>query len=93
MSSRLGPQRRILEQLLEEGRDQGVYSVAVALVGLKGDLLWQVATGRVSRDPDSPPATPATIFDLASLHQAPGHHDGPHASKGPGTSQPGDPAG
>ena len=67
MSSRLGPQRRILEQLLEEGRDQGVYSAAVALVGLKGDLLWQAATGRVSRDPDSPPATPATIFDLASL--------------------------
>ena len=56
-----------LADLLEQGRDEGVFTAAVALVGLHGELHWQGAAGRVSRDPDSPPATPDTIFDLASL--------------------------
>jgi CubicO group peptidase (beta-lactamase class C family) len=67
MNSPVEPPWRILEQLLREGRDRGVYSAAVALVGIKGDLVWQGAMGRLSRDPASPPATPDTIFDLASL--------------------------
>ncbi len=62
-----GPGWRSLAQLLDRGRDEGVYSAAVALVGLQGDLHWQGVTGRVSRNPASPPATPGTIFDLASL--------------------------
>ena len=61
------PRWRSLAQLLDRGRDEGVYSAAVALVGLQGELRWQGVTGRVSRDPASPPATPDTIFDLASL--------------------------
>jgi len=56
-----------MEKLLEEGRGQGVYTAAVALVGLKGELLWQGAAGQVSREPGSPPTSPDTIFDLASL--------------------------
>uniref|UniRef100_A0A7C3V4Y6 Class A beta-lactamase-related serine hydrolase n=1 Tax=Desulfobacca acetoxidans TaxID=60893 RepID=A0A7C3V4Y6_9BACT len=60
------PWRR-LANLLEEGREQGVYTGAVALVGLEGKLLWQGAAGRTSLDPTRPPVTPDTIFDLASL--------------------------
>ena len=62
-----GPGGRSLAQLLDRGRDEGVYSAAVALVGRRGELRWQGVTGRVSRNPASPPATPGTIFDLASL--------------------------
>ena len=67
MNSHIDSPWQILTQLLEEGRNQGGYSAAVALVGRNGELLWQAATGRVSRDPESPPTTPDTIFDLASL--------------------------
>ncbi|MEW6388810.1 MAG: serine hydrolase domain-containing protein [Thermodesulfobacteriota bacterium] len=56
-----------LFHLLEEGADQQIYTGAVALVGLKGDLLWEGAAGRTSRIPQSPPVTPETRFDLASL--------------------------
>jgi CubicO group peptidase (beta-lactamase class C family) len=56
-----------LQQVLSEGLDQGVYTGAVALVGLRGELLWEAAVGRVSREPQTPAVTPATFFDLASL--------------------------
>lgn len=56
-----------LTQHLEDGLRQGVYTAAVALVGLKGELLWEEAAGRVSKDPESPAAATETIFDLASL--------------------------
>jgi CubicO group peptidase (beta-lactamase class C family) len=39
----------------------------VALVGLKGQCLWQEAVGRVSVDPQAEAVTPETVFDLASL--------------------------
>jgi CubicO group peptidase (beta-lactamase class C family) len=67
MSSPVGPRWSNLEKLLEEGRDQGVYTAAVAAVGLKGELLWQGAAGQVSREAGSPAAAQDTIFDLASL--------------------------
>lgn len=67
MNSQIGSPWQSVTQLLEEGRDQGVYSAAVALVGKNGELLWQGAAGRASRDPESPPVTLDTIFDLASL--------------------------
>jgi len=57
----------VLQQILEEGLAQGVFTAAVALVGCQGELLWQSACGRVSQDPYSPPATLDTVFDLASL--------------------------
>ena len=63
MSDRWTP----LQQLLKTGVDQQVYTAAVALVGLKGKLLWQGAAGRLSKDRDAPAVTPDTVFDLASL--------------------------
>jgi CubicO group peptidase (beta-lactamase class C family) len=56
-----------LSNLLEGGLSAGVFTAAVALVGLKGELLWQGAAGWLSRDPESPPVTLDTVFDLASL--------------------------
>ncbi len=63
MSNRFTP----LTQLLEDGRQQGVYTAAAALVGLRGELKWQAAVGRVSRDPGAAAVTAAIVFDLASL--------------------------
>ena len=56
-----------LKQLLEDGLAQGVYTAAVACVGWQGELQWQAAVGRVSRDPAAPATTLETSFDLASL--------------------------
>jgi serine-type D-Ala-D-Ala carboxypeptidase len=56
-----------ISQLLEEGIAAGVYTAAVAVLGRRGDLLWQGAAGRVSRDPTGPPVTLDTVFDLASF--------------------------
>ncbi|MDD2901470.1 MAG: serine hydrolase [Syntrophales bacterium] len=56
-----------LDNLLEEGRRQEVYTAAAAAVGLQGELQWQGFAGRVSRDLKTPVVTPETIFDLASL--------------------------
>ncbi len=58
---------RPLDELLTAGVQEGVYTAAVALAGLKGDLVWQSAAGHLSQDPHSPPATLDTVFDLASL--------------------------
>jgi CubicO group peptidase (beta-lactamase class C family) len=63
LSNRYAP----LQQLLEAGVSQQVYTAAVALVGLKGELLWQGAAGRLSKDRDAAAVTPDTVFDLASL--------------------------
>ncbi len=56
-----------LHRLLEEGIKEEVYTGAVALVGLRGELKWEAAVGQVSRDPEAHAATPETVFDLASL--------------------------
>jgi CubicO group peptidase (beta-lactamase class C family) len=56
-----------LRLLLAEGLSQAVYTAAAALVGLQGEFKWQGAAGRLSRDPEAPAVTAATIFDLASL--------------------------
>ncbi len=56
-----------LHHLLQEGVEHGVYTAAVALVGLRGELLWQAAAGRVSRDPGAAAVSLETLFDLASL--------------------------
>ncbi|MGQ9689620.1 MAG: serine hydrolase domain-containing protein [Desulfobaccales bacterium] len=67
MHSPLGAVGQELQEVLEEGRDQGVYTAAVAVVGLKGEVLWQGAAGQLSQEPHSPPASLETLFDLASL--------------------------
>ena len=56
-----------LQELLEVGFTQGVYTAAVALVGPKGELRWEGAAGRVSRDSQAAAVTLDTVFDLASL--------------------------
>jgi CubicO group peptidase (beta-lactamase class C family) len=56
-----------LQKLLEGGCAQGIFTAAVALVGLKGDLRWEGAAGALSRDPQAPAARLDTVFDLASL--------------------------
>ncbi len=56
-----------LTRLLEAGLTGGIYTAAVALAGVGGELRWQAAVGRVSRDPGAQAATAATVFDLASL--------------------------
>jgi serine-type D-Ala-D-Ala carboxypeptidase len=56
-----------LQQLLHEGITGSVYTAAVALVGLKGELVWQGEAGCVSREPKAAAVTPDTRFDLASL--------------------------
>ena len=63
MSHRWAP----LQQLLEAGVSQGVFTAAVALVGVKGELRWEGAAGALSRDPGAAAATLDTVFDLASL--------------------------
>jgi CubicO group peptidase (beta-lactamase class C family) len=63
----LSPSWAPLQQLLEAGVSQQVFTAAVALVGLKGELFWEGAAGAVSRTPGAPAVTPDTIFDLASL--------------------------
>jgi serine-type D-Ala-D-Ala carboxypeptidase len=56
-----------LQQLLNAGVSQGVFTAAVALVGLKGELRWEGAAGAVSREPGAAAVTLDTVFDLASL--------------------------
>jgi CubicO group peptidase (beta-lactamase class C family) len=56
-----------LQKLLETGVSQGVFTAAVALVGIQGALRWEGVAGRVSRDPGAAAVTPDTVFDLASL--------------------------
>jgi CubicO group peptidase (beta-lactamase class C family) len=43
------------------------FPAAVIEVGTAGDVLWCEAFGRLSYEPDAPPARDDTIFDLASL--------------------------
>ena len=56
-----------LQKLLEAGVSQGVFTAAVALAGLKGELRWEGAAGFLSRDPGAAAVTLDTVFDLASL--------------------------
>lgn len=56
-----------LHDILEEGFTRGVYTAAAAVVGLRGEKLWEAAAGRISRDPAAPAASVETVFDLASL--------------------------
>ncbi len=56
-----------LNRLLEDGLQQGVYTAATALVGLKGEPRWEGAVGQVSLAEDADRVTLDTIFDLASL--------------------------
>jgi len=54
-------------RILDNAVDAGVFPAAVAEVGTASGCLWRHATGRLTYDADSPPATADTIFDMASL--------------------------
>ncbi len=55
------------ERLLRNAIGVGVAPAIVAEVGTVDGPIWSFAGGRLSIDPESPAATLATIFDLASL--------------------------
>ena len=56
-----------LQKLLKARVSQGVFTGAVALAGLEGELRWEGAAGFLSRDPGAAAMTLDTVFDLASL--------------------------
>lgn len=62
----MAPAWREVAELLAAGVGE-VSTAAAAVVGERGQVRWQGAAGRLSRDPDSPSATLDTVFDLASL--------------------------
>ena len=61
----------ILTKILDEGVDEGVFPGAVAMVGIKGNPVFQYATGskilKGSRGEANPPMTIDTVFDVAGL--------------------------
>ena len=54
-------------RILDDAIGAGVCPAAVAEVGSRAGRLWRHASGRLTYDAGSPPATAETIFDLASL--------------------------
>lgn len=56
-----------VEAILAAGVEAGVYSAAVLVAGKDGRPRCEAAAGRLSQSPAAPPATPDTVFDLASL--------------------------
>jgi serine-type D-Ala-D-Ala carboxypeptidase len=67
MTSAANKSWALLQPLLHEGIDGAVFTGAVALAGLKGELVWQGEAGRISQEAGSAAVTPDTRFDLASL--------------------------
>jgi CubicO group peptidase (beta-lactamase class C family) len=53
--------------VLERAIAARVFPAATAEIGWAGGVLWTGAFGSLTFDPEAPRATPATIFDLASL--------------------------
>ena len=53
--------------VLNSGALTGVFPAGVAEVGTAASILWRHWAGRLTDDGDSPPASLATVFDLASL--------------------------
>jgi CubicO group peptidase (beta-lactamase class C family) len=54
-------------RILDDAVRAGAFPAAVAEAGTGSECRWRHAVGRLSCEPDSPLATPETIFDLASL--------------------------
>ncbi len=54
-------------RILDDAVADGACPAAVAEVGCRSGPRWRHATGRLTFDAGSPPATEETIFDLASL--------------------------
>ena len=54
-------------RVLDDGVAAGVYPAAVAEIGSSAGPQWHCASGRLTYEEDAPPASLATVFDLASL--------------------------
>ncbi len=59
-----------VQQIMEAGLAEGVYTAAVVLAGQAGGVEYESAVGRLSLAPDSPATTLRTMFDLASITKA-----------------------
>jgi CubicO group peptidase (beta-lactamase class C family) len=55
------------EHVLEAALQRGAFTAVTAEVGRRATSLWTYGAGRLDNDPGAAEATPATIFDLASL--------------------------
>lgn len=56
-----------ITRALQSAVETGVFPGAVLLVRLHGQILYQRAVGRASLIPEKKPASPDTVYDLASL--------------------------
>lgn len=56
-----------LDQLMEQGIDEGIFPGAVALIGYRGEIIYHKAFGHYTYDKSSPKTTINTLFDLASI--------------------------
>ncbi|HEY9420273.1 MAG TPA: serine hydrolase, partial [Thermoanaerobaculia bacterium] len=56
-----------VDRLLESYQERGAFPGGVLAVGYKGALVHLHPFGAVSYDPDAPPVTARTLYDLASL--------------------------
>jgi CubicO group peptidase (beta-lactamase class C family) len=63
VEERFAAARRILDEALAAG----AFPAVVAEAGRTSGAVWTYAGGRLSADPDAPPAAADTVFDLASL--------------------------
>lgn len=61
---------RQVEQIMQAGLTEGVYTAAMVLAGRAGGVEYEAAVGRLSLAPDSPATTLGTMFDLASITKA-----------------------
>jgi CubicO group peptidase (beta-lactamase class C family) len=66
-STNVPPDFSSVVALLEEACAARAFPAASIEVGRRRGVVWQHATGRLTYSADSTPATPDTIFDLASL--------------------------
>ena len=63
MSTRFADVRTILDDAVRSRATPG----AVLEAGRAGGVVWRAAAGRLTYEPDAPPAGEETVFDLASL--------------------------
>ena len=76
-----------LQKLLEAGVSQGVFTAAVALAGLKGELRWQGAAGFLSRRSGRRGRDPGHGLRPGLPDETPGDNPGPDGPGGPGAAR------
>ncbi len=61
-----------IDRAVEQGIERRLAPGVALVIGTKDEILYAKAYGRLTYDPDSPPVTLNTIFDLASVSKAVG---------------------